>query len=68
MKLVFHEMLRKKISQCILPFRNFTKFTGKYLYRGLLFNKVAGLRLQQLYENFFWGGSSSIIKGRLGMA
>ena len=27
-------------------FRNFTKFTGKHLYQGLLFNKVAGLRLQ----------------------
>ena len=25
-------------------FRNFTKFTGKHLYKGLFFNKVAGLR------------------------
>ena len=25
-------------------FRNFAKFTGKHLYQGLFFNKVAGLR------------------------
>ena len=24
--------------------RNFTKFTGKHLYQGLLFDKIAGLR------------------------
>ena len=26
--------------------KNFTKFTGKHLYRGLFFNKVVGPRLQ----------------------
>ena len=28
----------RKISQCILPFRDFTKFTGKHLRQSLSFN------------------------------
>ena len=28
LKLYFMKCLERKISQCILPFRNFTKFTG----------------------------------------
>ena len=30
--------------------KNFTKFTGKYLYQGLFLNKVAGLRPATLFK------------------
>ena len=35
----------RKISQCILPFRNLTKFTGTHLCQILFLNKVTGLML-----------------------
>ena len=34
--------------------RNFTKFTGKYLYQSLFFNKVAGLRPATLLKKRLW--------------
>ena len=34
--------------------RNFTKFTGKYLCKSLLFNKVAGLRPAILLKKRLW--------------
>ena len=33
--------------------RNFPKFTGKYLYQSLFFNKVAGLRRKRLWHRCF---------------
>ena len=39
----------RKISQCILPFRNFTKSTGRHLCQSVFFNKVAGRP-----GGFFW--------------
>ena len=35
--------------ECV--FKNFTKFTGKHLYQSLLFNKVAGLSLNDIATN-----------------
>ena len=32
--------------------RNFPKFTGKYLYQRLAFNKVAGLVTKEVLRNF----------------
>ena len=34
--------------------RNFTKFSGKHLCQGLIFNEVAGLRLATLSKMRFW--------------
>ena len=34
--------------------RNFAKFTRKPLYKGLFFNKVAGLRPGTLLKKKFW--------------
>ena len=48
---MFHEMTLK---QCILPFRNVIKFTGKHLCQGLFFNKVAGLRSKTLLKKRLW--------------
>ena len=39
LKLYFMKCPERKIPQCILPFRNFAKFTGKHLFHSLLFNK-----------------------------
>ena len=44
LKLYFMKYSERKFSQCILPFRNFAKFTEKHLCQSLLFNKVAGLK------------------------
>ena len=57
LKLYFMKCLERKISQCILPFRNFTKFTGKHLKhlcQSLLFNKVAGLRPATVLKKRLW--------------
>ena len=35
-------------------FRNFTKFTGKYLCQGLFFNEVAGVRPGTLLKKRLW--------------
>ena len=34
--------------------KNFVKFTGKYLWQGLFFNKVANLRPATLLNKTFW--------------
>ena len=34
--------------------RNFTKFTGKYLFQSLFFNKVSGLRPATLFKKRLW--------------
>ena len=52
LKLYFMKCLERKISQCILPFRNFAKFTGKHLCQSLFFNKVAGLRPEVCFCSF----------------
>ena len=50
LKLYFMKCSERKISQCILPFRNFVKFTGKHLCQSLFSNKVAGLRSGTLFK------------------
>ena len=40
--------------------RNFTKTSGKHLCQGLLFNKVAGLRLSTLLKKRLWHRSFSV--------
>ena len=42
LKLYFMKCPERKISQCILPFKYFAKFTGNHLCQGLFFNKVVG--------------------------
>ena len=54
LKLYFMKYFERKISQCILPFRNFEKFTRKHLCQSRLFNKVAGLRTVTLLKKRFW--------------
>ena len=44
----------RKNSQCIFPFRNFTKFTGKHLCQSLFFNKVACLKPATVLKKRLW--------------
>ena len=42
LELYFMKCSKRKISQFILAFKNFAKFTGKHLCQSLFLNKVAG--------------------------
>ena len=48
------KFLERRISQCILPFINCSKFTGKHLCYSLFFNKFAGLRTATLLKKKLW--------------
>ena len=54
LKLYFMKCPERKISQGILPFRNFAKLTEKHLRQSLFFNKVAGLRPEILFKKRLW--------------
>ena len=54
-KLIFtFEAVARRCSVKKGVFRNFTKFTGKYLRQSLLFNKVAGLEPVALLNKRLW--------------
>ena len=42
--------------------RNLAKFTGKHLYQGLFFNKVAGLRPAYLFQKRLCTGAAKVLR------